>query len=94
LLNSDEIHTLIRRSIRKLFGDIKINEQEISDIMVNDILKREIIESEESKKAKKDIEKAYKKPERAKEKNVSTSTAAKVNTEIAAAGANHSESGN
>jgi L-fucose isomerase-like protein len=37
--------------------------------MANDIIKREIIDSEESKKAKKDIDKIYKKLERAKEKN-------------------------
>ena len=68
LLNSDEIHSLIRKTMKKLFGDIKINDQEIADMMINDIIKREIIDSDESKKAKKDIEKAYKKLERAREK--------------------------
>jgi hypothetical protein len=41
--------------------------------MMNDIIKREIIDSEESKKAKKDIEKIYKKLERVKEKNSAVS---------------------
>jgi predicted type IV restriction endonuclease len=69
LLNSTEVHSLIRRTMKKLFGDVKITEQEIADIMANDIIKREIIDSEESKKAKKDIDKIYKKLERIKEKN-------------------------
>lgn len=69
LLNNNEVHSLIRRTMKKLFGDIKISEQEISDMMVNDIIKREIIDSDESKKAKKDIEKAHKKLDRAKEKS-------------------------
>jgi hypothetical protein len=69
LLNSTEVYALIRRTMRKLFDDVKISEQEIADIMINDIIKREIIDSEESKKAKKDIEKIYKKLERVKEKN-------------------------
>jgi predicted type IV restriction endonuclease len=69
LLNSPEVYTLIRRTMRKLFDDVKISEQEIADIMMNDIIKREIIDSEESKKAKKDIDKIYKKLERVKEKN-------------------------
>jgi hypothetical protein len=73
LLNSPEVYALIRRTMRKLFDDIKISDQEISDIMVNDIIKREIIDSEESKKAKKDIDKIYKKLERIKEKNGSAS---------------------
>jgi predicted type IV restriction endonuclease len=73
LLNSDEIYSVIRRTMKKLFIDVKISEQEIADIMVNDIIKREVIDSEESKKAKKDIEKLYKKIERIREKNSVTS---------------------
>jgi hypothetical protein len=69
LLNSPDVYSLIRRTMRKLFDDVKISEEEIADIMMNDIIKREIIDSEESKKAKKDIEKIYKKLERVKEKN-------------------------
>jgi predicted type IV restriction endonuclease len=69
LLNSDEVHSLIRRTMKKLFSDVKISEQEIADIMANDIIKREIIDSEESKKARKDIDKIYKKLERTKERN-------------------------
>jgi hypothetical protein len=45
---------------KKLFGDIKITNEEIADMIVNDIIKREIIDSEESKKAKKEIEKSIK----------------------------------
>jgi hypothetical protein len=66
--------------MRKLFDDVKISEQEISDIMANDIIKREIIDSEESKKAKKDIDKIYKKLERVKEKN-STVSSGSINSE-------------
>ena len=69
LLNSSEVYSLIRRTMRKLFGDVKISEQEICDIMMNDIIKREIIDSDESKKAKKDIDKIYKKLDRIKEKS-------------------------
>jgi predicted type IV restriction endonuclease len=69
LLNSEDVYALIRRMMKKLFDDVKISEQEISDIIVNDIIKREIIDSDESKKAKKDIDKIYKKLERAREKN-------------------------
>jgi hypothetical protein len=36
--------------------------------MANDIIKREIIDSEDSKKAKKEIDRIYKKLERVKEK--------------------------
>jgi hypothetical protein len=72
LLNSPEVYSLLRRTMKKLFDDVKISEQEIADIMANDIIKREIVDSEEAKKAKKDIEKTYKKLERIKEKNGAT----------------------
>jgi predicted type IV restriction endonuclease len=68
LLNSEDVYSLIRRTIKKLFDDVKITEEEIADIMANDIIKREIIDSDESKKAKKDIEKIYKKLEKSREK--------------------------
>jgi len=68
LLNSEEVYSLIRRNIKKLYEDVKITHEEIADIMANDIIKREILDSEESKKAKKDIEKILKKLDRAKEK--------------------------
>jgi predicted type IV restriction endonuclease len=69
LLNSEDIYALIKRTMRKLFEDVKITDQEIADIMANDIIKREIIDSDDSKKAKKDIEKAVKKFDRIKTKN-------------------------
>jgi predicted type IV restriction endonuclease len=74
LLNSDEIFTIIRRTMKKLYEDVKITDEEIADIMVNDIIKREVIDSDESKKAKKDIEKMYKKLERQKEKSKTIET--------------------
>jgi predicted type IV restriction endonuclease len=69
LLASDDVYLLIRKTMKKLFDDVKITNEEIADIMANDIIKREIIDSEESKKAKKDIEKKYKRIDREKEKN-------------------------
>ena len=69
LLNSEEVYSIIRKNIKKLYEDVKITDEEIADIMANDIIKREIIDSEESKKAKKDIERMLKKFEKAKEKS-------------------------
>jgi hypothetical protein len=68
ILNSEDVHSLIRRNLKKLYSDVQISIEEIADIMANDIIKREIIDSEESKKAKKDIEKMYKKLERERQK--------------------------
>jgi predicted secreted Zn-dependent protease len=61
--------------MKKIFGDVKISEEEIADIVLNDIIKREIVNSDEAKKAAKDIEKAVRKLERAKEKNAQSARA-------------------
>jgi predicted type IV restriction endonuclease len=68
LLYNEEVITVVRRNIKRLYADVKITDEEIADIMANDILKREIIDSEESKKAAKEISKLMKKSERIKEK--------------------------
>jgi predicted type IV restriction endonuclease len=75
LLNSEEVYSLIRRTMKKLFDDVKISEQEIADIIINDIIKRDVIDSEESKKAKKDIDKMWKKLERVKDKSSAAAAA-------------------
>jgi len=66
LLFSPDMCVLIRKNMKKLYPDVKITDDEIADIMAHDIIKREILDSEESKKARKDIEKAMKKLERTK----------------------------
>lgn len=63
LLNSGDVFSLIRKNMRKLFDDIKISEEEISSFVRNDIIRRDIIDTDEAKKAVKDIEKRRKKLE-------------------------------
>jgi predicted type IV restriction endonuclease len=69
LLYNEDVITVVRRNMKRLYADVKITDQEIADIMANDIIKREIIDSEESKKARKDIDKILKKLDRAKEQD-------------------------
>jgi len=68
LLYHEDVLSVIRRNMRKLFEEVKITDEEIADIMANDIIKREILDSDEAKKARKDIERLFKKQEREKEK--------------------------
>ena len=63
LLNSGDVFSLIKKNMRKLFDDIKISEEEISSFVRNDIIRRDIIDTDEAKKAVKDIEKRRKKLE-------------------------------
>lgn len=69
LLNSDDIYAVIKRNMRKLFDDVKITEDEIAIMIKNDIIKREIIDSDDAISAQKAIAKAYKKLDKLKAKN-------------------------
>jgi len=69
LLYNEDVITVVRRNMKRLYADVKITDMEIADIMANDVLKREIIDSEEAKKAAKEIAKLLKKSERMKEHN-------------------------
>ena len=61
LLNSDEIYAHIRKNLKILYENIKITDEEIGEVITNEILKREIVDSDESKKARRDIDKVLKK---------------------------------
>jgi predicted type IV restriction endonuclease len=66
ILNSPPVFGFVKKTMKNLFADIKITDTEIADIMANDIIKREIIDSDESKKAKKNIDLMLKKSRKEK----------------------------
>jgi len=61
LLNSEEVYANVRKNLKILFENIKITDEEIGEIITSEIMKREIVDSDESKKARRDIDKVLKK---------------------------------
>lgn len=55
---TDPILDLIRRELRRLSPDARIDTDEIKTVLVNDVLKREIIEGEKADEVKKKISRA------------------------------------
>jgi predicted type IV restriction endonuclease len=51
LLQSDDVIKLVRRDLRKLAGGVKVDIDEIQTIISNEVLKRDILEGEEARKA-------------------------------------------
>jgi hypothetical protein len=68
ILKSEAVIGTVRREIRKIFPEIKITDEVISEIMDREVLKRDTIDSEKAKEAVARIKKANKKLERAKAK--------------------------
>ncbi len=68
---SEPVVTCIRREMRRYFPDLKIEIESISDLLTNDILKREVIDGEKVKDAQQRIKKAASRSARAQAKDKS-----------------------
>ena len=69
LLMTDAIADVVRRELRKLKPGIKVDSSEIQELIKNEILKREILNSDAGEEANKQVIRFMKKQEREKIKN-------------------------
>jgi predicted type IV restriction endonuclease len=65
-LLSDEVVAVIRRELRKIKSGVKADAEEIKDLLSNEVLKRDILESDAGKEALKELMKFKKKQAKAK----------------------------
>lgn len=68
MIQADPVVDVIRRELRRLSPDVKIDADQIRDVLVNEVLKREVLEGEKAVEAKRKIAKAAGKALRAKQK--------------------------
>ncbi|MCL1892221.1 MAG: type I restriction enzyme HsdR N-terminal domain-containing protein [Alphaproteobacteria bacterium] len=64
LLASEDVYYVIRRNIKRLFDDVKVSMEEIENIIKNEIVLKEVLNSEEAVQTRKEIAKANKKLEK------------------------------
>jgi predicted type IV restriction endonuclease len=70
LIYSDTIINSLRKELKIIYPDIKVHGDEIKNVLLKEVLKREILEGEESEEAKKKINRSYKKKEKANQEKV------------------------
>jgi predicted type IV restriction endonuclease len=70
LITSSPILDVIRREIRRLSPDIKIDSDQIKSVLEQEVLKREVVEGEKAEEARKKISRSYSKVLREKTKDV------------------------
>lgn len=68
VLLTEPIVSAIRKEVRKLFPEIKIDQEQISDFLNNEVLKREVIEGEKAKETQQKIRRILAKQARLAEK--------------------------
>lgn len=65
---SEAVVGTIRRELRRLFPDLKIDPEDVSDLLFNEILKREVVDGDKVKEAQSRIKRAASKIARAQTK--------------------------
>ena len=76
VLLSEPVVSCIRREIRRYFPELKIEPENISDLLTNDILKREVIDGDKVKDAQQRLKKAASRNARAQTKEKASPKAA------------------
>lgn len=66
LILSDPILQVIRRELRRISPDIKVEIDDIKQVISNEVLKREVVEGEQAESAKRKINKSASRPLRSK----------------------------
>ncbi len=68
ILLSDSVLEVVRRELRRLSPNVKIEAEEIRSVLVQDVVKREVLEGEKAELARKQASRASNRPLRAKGK--------------------------
>lgn len=68
LILSEDILNAIRKELRQIYPDIKVQIEEIKDTLEKDVLKRDVVEGEEAEKARKKIVRADRRQQKEKVK--------------------------
>lgn len=65
---SDSVLSSLKKEMRKIFPDIKVDETQLHDLLLNDMLKREVLEGDKVKDAQQRIKRTSSKIEKMKQK--------------------------
>lgn len=68
---SDPVLDVVRRELRRLCPDVKIANEQISQVLMNEVLKRDVVEGDKAEEAKKKASKAANRALRAKQEKQS-----------------------
>ena len=80
LLLSTPVIKAVRRELRGLFEGLKVEEEQLTKIVKDEVLKRDLFEGEKAEETKSIIQKNYRKIERAAKAKKAVKTSAKIET--------------
>ena len=62
IILTDPVLDVIRRELRRVFPDVKIESEQIRDVLLQEVIKREVVEGEKAEVARKRIKKTAERP--------------------------------
>lgn len=72
LIQTDAVVDVIRREIRKVSPDVKVEQDQIREVLLHEVLKRDVVEGDRADQAKKRIKKTAEKAAKARTKKEET----------------------
>lgn len=79
LLQTESVLDVIRKELKKVSPDVKISNDEIKEVLISDVIKRDVIEGEKALEANKKIVRVNSKLQRAVNKSIANETLEVVN---------------
>lgn len=80
LILSDNIVDYIRKELKKISPDVKVDATQIKNVILNDVLKREVVEEEKADEARKKIMKSLNRIQKQKSKNIEFIEGSNINS--------------
>lgn len=74
LLTSDQLLGALRRELKKASSGIKIDDEEIKDVLLKEVIKRDVIDSDEIKEARKKVNRMNRTKQKKKSKEIIITT--------------------
>jgi len=78
-LQTESVLDVIRKELKKVSPDVKISNDEIKEVLISDVIKRDVIEGEKALEANKKIVRVNSKLQRAVNKSIANETLEVVN---------------
>lgn len=91
LICADSVINFMKKELRQIFPDIKVKPDEIKNVLLNEVIKREILEGEEYEDAKRKIARVYKRKEKIENQQASDNNVI-VNSDVVSQNANENTS--
>ncbi len=82
IIQSDAVIDVIRRELRKFAPDVKVQLEDIKTNLVNNVLKREVVDGDKASEARKKVQKLIAKLEKAKKPKEGSAPFIKVEKEV------------